>query len=120
MAHRWYSRAGRFRALASEFLRRGFYPEACFFAQQSAEFYLKGKLIEVTGARLYTHSILQLLTVLYQTLGRELSEELVRCAKYLTEQYIGSRYPDARMLEYDKDDAEQCIKCMEMIFTNVF
>lgn len=119
MAQRWYLRAERYKALASEFFHRGFYPEACFFAQQSAEFYLKGKLIEATGARLYTHSILQLLTTLYQTIGKELSEELARCAKYLTEQYIGSRYPDARMLEYDKDDAEQCIKCMEIILARV-
>lgn len=37
-------------------------------------------------------------------------------APNLTEQYIASRYPDARMLEYDRGDGEECIKCMEELF----
>ncbi|MGC8544158.1 MAG: HEPN domain-containing protein, partial [Vulcanisaeta sp.] len=35
------------------------------------------------------------------------------------EQYIGSRYPDVRMLDYDKDDAEDCLRCMEMVMNYV-
>lgn len=90
-----------------------------FFAQQAIELYLKGKLVELTGSRPYTYSILQLLSLLAQTLGVAVDVELARCAKYLTEQYIGARYPDARMLEHDRDDAEECIRCMTAIWGRV-
>ncbi|MEZ0319431.1 MAG: HEPN domain-containing protein [Pyrobaculum sp.] len=105
MGARWMARAERYRQLSEEFFNRGFYPEACFFAQQAAEFYLKGKLVELTGARPYTHSILHLLKLLAQAKEVQIDDALAKCAKYLTEQYIGSRYPDARMLDYDRDDA---------------
>lgn len=119
MASRWYSRSERMKALAREFLERGFYPESCFFAQQAVEFYLKGKLLELTGSRPYTHSILHLVQSLLRIRGGEAPGELIRCAKYLTEQYLGSRYPDARMLEHDREDAEECVRCMESILAHV-
>ncbi|MGC8582986.1 MAG: HEPN domain-containing protein [Thermoproteus sp.] len=119
MADRWLSRAERYRALAVEFLQRGYYPEACLFAQQAAEFLLKGRLIEAIGSRPYTRSVYHLVKLLYESLGRGLDAEVVRCAKYLTEQYVGSRYPDARMLEHDREDAEECIKCLEVVWNSV-
>ncbi|GAB6943478.1 HEPN domain-containing protein [Vulcanisaeta sp. JCM 14467] len=119
MASRWYARAERYRALSRDMLNRGFYPEACFFAQQATEFYLKGRLIELTGSRLYTHSIIALLNQVDSILNKPLNDEVIRCAKLLTEQYIGSRYPDARMLDYDRTDAEDCVKCMEMVMSYV-
>jgi len=90
-----------------------------FFAQQAAEFYLKGKLIELTGSRLYTHSIVALLNQVISILNKPLSNDIIKCAKLLAEQYIGSRYPDVRMLDYDKDDAEDCLRCMEMVMNYV-
>ncbi|WP_439959501.1 HEPN domain-containing protein [Vulcanisaeta thermophila] len=39
----------------------------------------------------------------------------IRCAKLLSEHYIGARYPNARLLDY----AEECIKCMELVFQHV-
>mgnify|MGYP001626454780 CR=1 FL=1 len=119
VAERWFRRGERYKALAYEFYQRGLYPEACFFAQQAAEFLLKGRLIEATGSRPYTHSIYHLVKMLFEALGAELGEGVARCAKYLTEQYIGSRYPDARMLDYDRWDAEQCIKCLEEVWRSV-
>ena len=100
-------------------VNRGFYSEACFFAHQAVEFYIKGRLIELTGSRPYTHSIVALLEQLLSILQRRPSDEVVRCAKLLTEQYIGSRYPDARMLDYDRGDAEECLRCMELVLSNV-
>jgi len=101
--------------LALELLQRGFYAETCFFAQQAAEFLLKARLIELTGSRPYTHSVLHLLELLARLLGREMGGDVVRCAKYLTEQYVASRYPDARLLDHDRADAEECIRCLELI-----
>ncbi|WP_243679055.1 HEPN domain-containing protein [Vulcanisaeta distributa] len=89
------------------------------FAQQAAEFYLKGKLIELTGSRLYTYSIVTLLNQVASILSKPINNDLIRCAKLLTKQYIGSRYPDARMIDYDKDDAEDCLRCMEMVMNYV-
>ena len=119
MASRWYARANRYRELSRDMLGRSYYPEACFFAQQAVEFYLKGRLIELTGSRLYTHSIVTLLRQVASVLNKPLSDDIIRCAKLLTEQYIGSRYPDARMLDYDRADAEDCVKCMEMVMNYV-
>lgn len=115
MATRWIERAKRYYGLAVEMLERGLYPEACFFAQQAVEFFLKGIAVDRTGARPYTYSILALL----RALGIDAGGEAFRCAKFLTEQYIASRYPDARMLEYDRDDGEECVKCMELLFRYV-
>ena len=119
MGTKWIARAERYRQLSEEFFHRGFYPEACFFAQQAADFYLKGRLVELAGIRPYTHSILHLLKLLAQVGGLQLDDAMVKCAKYLTEQYIGSRYPDARMLEYDREDAEECLRCMSAILGRV-
>ncbi|MGC9136365.1 HEPN domain-containing protein [Caldivirga sp.] len=119
MSSRWFNRAERYRELSRDMVNRGLYDEACFFAQQAVEFYIKGKLIELTGARPYTYSIVALLEQLLSILQRKPRGEVIKCAKTLTEQYISSRYPDARMLDYDRDDAEECIKCMELVLSNV-
>lgn len=93
MASRWYARAERYRTLSRDMLNRGFYPpRSMLFAQQAAEFYLKGKLIELTGSRLYTYSIVTLLNQVASILSKPINNDLIRCAKLLTKQYIGSRY----------------------------
>lgn len=119
MAQRWHDRAERYRSLSKEFAQRGFYPESCFFAHQAVEFLLKGRLIELSGSRPYTHSILALIRQLSSLMNKELSEDVTKCAKVLTEQYIESRYPDAKMLDYDRGDAEECVRCMELVFSYV-
>jgi len=82
-----------------------------FLCPAGRGFLLKGRLVEATGSRPYT-LYYHLVKMLFETSGAELEEGVARCAKYLTYQYIGSRYPDARMLDYDRDDAELCIKCL--------
>lgn len=68
----------------------------------------------MTGSRPYTRSVLHLLRSL-SLLGREPDENAAMCAKLLSEQHVGARYPDARLLEYDRDDAETCLKCLEAV-----
>ncbi len=41
---------------------------------------------------MYTHSIIALLNQVDSILNKPLNDEVIRCAKLLTEQYIGSRY----------------------------
>ncbi|WP_243665847.1 HEPN domain-containing protein [Vulcanisaeta sp. JCM 16159] len=54
-----------------------------FFAQQVVDFYLKGKLIELTGSRLYTHSIVTLLNQAISILNKPINNDLIKCAKLL-------------------------------------
>jgi len=37
----------------------------------------------------------------------------MKCAKELGEHYAQARYPDARVTEYEKEEAGRAIKCME-------
>jgi Uncharacterized conserved protein related to C-terminal domain of eukaryotic chaperone, SACSIN len=52
---------------------------ACFLAQQSAEFLLKGELIREVGARPLTHSLYEMAKRLAQVRAVELSEDVAKC-----------------------------------------
>jgi len=93
----WIRKALRFREYAEEDLRGGRYDSAAFFAQQAAEFLLKGVLIKLTGSRLLTHAVSELLA--YLALGRPVPEDVMRCAEALEMHCIQARYPDARLSE---------------------
>lgn len=119
MHTRWIKRAERYYELAHRMFELRYYPEACFYAQQCIEFLLKGLSIKYVGARPYTHDLLVMYSGLREYLGVDVDEGKLYCLKYLTEHYIGSRYPDARISEYDLDDARRCIECLEGLW-NVF
>jgi Uncharacterized conserved protein related to C-terminal domain of eukaryotic chaperone, SACSIN len=93
----WIRKALRFREYAEEDLRGGRYDSAAFFAQQAAEFLLKGVLIKLTGSRPLTHAVSELLA--YLALGRLVPEDVARCAEALEVHYIQARCPDARLSE---------------------
>lgn len=119
MHAKWIERAKRYYELAHSMFSQNYYPEACFYAQQCIEFLLEGLAIKYVGARPYTHDLLVIYNGLREHLNVVLDEEKLHRLKYLTEHYIGSRYPDARISEYDLDDAKRCIKCLEELW-NVF
>ena len=118
MYEKWLEKARRYMDLARKMYSEGYYSEACFFSQQAIEFLLKAYIIKYTGSRPYTHNIIMLLTMYIDLVGKEslLTSNVKECAKYLAEQYAQSRYPDARLTEYDVDDAEKCIRCMEEVY----
>ena len=95
----WIRKALRFREYAEEDLRSGRYDSAAFFAQQAAEFLLKGVLIKLTGSRPLTHAVSELLAYLAKALGRPVPEDVARCAEALETHYIQARCPDARLSE---------------------
>ena len=111
------SKAERYRSYALGSLERGEYDLACFLAQQSAEFALKAMLIREAGARPLTHSLLELAKALAKLRGVEVPGEVARCAKQLEEHYVQARYPDARVGPYEKWEAEECIKCLETLWS---
>lgn len=103
----WIRKALRFRDYAEEDLRSGRYDSAAFFAQQAAEFLLKGVLIKLTGSRPLTHAVSELLAYLAKTLEKPVPEDVMKCAEALETHYIQARYPDARLNEYRKWEAER-------------
>ena len=111
---RWFEKAERFRRAAYSELEAGRYDIACFMAQQAAELALKGCLIRLTGSRPYTHLLSELLEILFRVSG-ERDEGALACARVLEEHHLQARYPNARMKDYLRAEAEEAIRCMEAI-----
>jgi len=112
----WIEKAERYRSYAKRSFEDGAYDLACFLAQQSAEFFLEGVLIKEVGARPLTHSLYEMAKRLAQLRAVEFPEEAARCSKSLEEHYIQARYPDARLGPYERWEAEECLRCMEMLW----
>jgi HEPN domain-containing protein len=75
---RWVQKAEKYRSYAQRSLEEGGYDFACFLAQQSAEFLLKGVLIREAGARPLTHSLHEMARRLAQVRAVELSEDVAK------------------------------------------
>ncbi|MGC8582555.1 MAG: HEPN domain-containing protein [Thermoproteus sp.] len=117
MAHEiWARKAARYREYAKEDLANGRYDSAAFFAQQAAELLLKGVLIRLTGSRPLTHSVSELLSYLAKVLDKPVPEDVMRCAESLESHYVQARYPDARLNEYRRWEAEEAVRCMESVW----
>ena len=91
-AHRWLAQARSELAFAGVGLREGFYAQACFHCQQSAEMALKA-LHYLGGARLVVgHSLVELLATLVERYADLAS--LRGAAARLDQLYIPTRYPN--------------------------
>lgn len=91
-AERWLAQARSELAFARVGLREGFYAQACFHCQQSAEMALKA-LHYLGGARLVIgHSLVELLAPLVQT--HPTLASLRGAAARLDQLYIPTRYPN--------------------------
>ncbi len=112
-AERGFGKAQMYRDIALESIEKKRFDFAGFSAQQAVEFFLKGFLIELVGVRPYTHSLPELLAALNEA-GIESPPDVKDCVKSLAEHYIQARYPDARVTEYDHEEAIEAIKCMEV------
>ncbi|MEA2074807.1 MAG: HEPN domain-containing protein [Euryarchaeota archaeon] len=110
----WFEKSRSFKKNVENALKMELYDIACFSSQQAVELYLKGKIIAKSGSKPYTHSLVELLRII-EKLGYEVPEDVMKCAKELGEHYTQARYPDARITEYEKEDAEKAIRCMEEI-----
>jgi HEPN domain-containing protein len=112
----WVQKAEKYKSYAQRSLEEEAYDLACFLAQQSAEFLLKGVLIREVGARPLTHSLYEMARRLAQVRAVELSEDVAKCAKSLEEHYVQARYPDARLGPYERWEAEECLRCLETLW----
>ncbi len=115
----WFRKAERFREYAREDLANNRFDSAAFFAQQAIEVLLKGLLIKLIGTRPITYSTAELLQYLAKTLNAQPPSDVVRCAEALEVHYIQARYPDARINDYRRWEAEEAIRCMEVVWSYV-
>ena len=115
----WFSKAERFREYAREDLVNNRFDSASFFAQQAIEMLFKGLLIKLTGTRPITNFTAELLQYLAKTLNVQPPNDVVRCAEALEMHYIQARYPDARINDYRRWEAEEAIRCMEVVWNYV-
>lgn len=119
MAEPWLIKARRFRDYAKEDLVNGRFDTAAFFAQQAVELLLKGVLIKLTGSRPITHSVSELLNYLGKILNRDIPNNVMRCAESLEQHYVQARYPDARINDYRRWEAEEAVRCMDEVWSYV-
>ena len=80
---------------------------------------LKGLLIKLTETRPITHSTAELPQYLAKTLNAQPPSDVVRCAEALEVHYIQARYPDARINDYRHWEAEEAVRCMEVVWNHV-
>jgi len=121
----WYERARRDLDKGKDDLERGWYPEACFYAQQACEKILKAYL-RSKGVIARTHRIEGLL-LLASDRGLDAADLLEDKAglEELSDQYLAPRYPNfkgrtARKLQdYDKSFAESCLRMVMGIWSRV-
>ncbi len=109
---KWMEKAKRFLQVAKRDLDDGYYDFAALNSQQAAEFALKALLIKKTGFKPYTHSISELLDALSEVL--DVPDTLREC-EGLEEHYVQARYPDARLRDYRREEAEKAVDCAEVI-----
>ncbi len=114
----WKVKAERFRKAAESEFERGRYDVASFSAYQAVELYLKGLVIERTGSKPYTHLLTELLSILFELLGSR-DEKVMKCASSLEVHYLQARYPDSRLRDYTREEAEEALRCMEVILNFV-
>ncbi|MDK2465071.1 MAG: HEPN domain-containing protein [Candidatus Korarchaeota archaeon] len=112
LALSWLRKAKRFIEVAKRDLDGGYYDISAFNAQQAAEMSLKAVLIAKTGYKPLTHSITELLDALSELLD---VPDHIRSCSHIEEHYIQARYPDARLREYTREEAERAVRCGEAI-----
>ena len=110
----WFRQAKRKLDSARWDIQGGFYEDACFSAQQSAELAAKA-LLESQGRIGLGHSVYQLL----QTAGG-VPQDVLAAARLLDRYYIPTRYPNgfpagAPMDFYDQPTAEEAVRRAETI-----
>lgn len=112
LSEKWYEKAEAFSMEARDAANKERYDLSCFLVQQACEMILKGFCIRTLGVRPYTYSLSELLEIAF---GKQVPEEVSRCAKELEEHYLQARYPDARLMGYSREEAPSALRCMEVI-----
>ena len=120
-ATRWILQAENDLAFAQLGLREGYYSQACFLSQQSAEKALKSVAYGRGDRFVVGHSLQELLNGLVSTYGE--MESLREAACRLDQYYVATRYPDALpgglpFETYSRGQAEEAVEMASEIVTS--
>ena len=120
-ATRWILQAENDLAFAQLGLREGYYSQACFLSQQSAEKALKSVAYGRGDRFVIGHSLQELLNGLVST-HRDL-ESLREAVCRLDQYYVATRYPDALpgglpFETYTRSQAEEAVEMASEIVTS--
>lgn len=96
-----------------------FYEWACFSAQQAAEKAAKA-VFQKLGGTAWGHSVVDLLRMLDEQEGHDVSDDILDAALELDKAYIPTRYPDAHQSgtprsRYTKQEATRLVAHAEHI-----
>ena len=82
----WETKAQRFYRNALLSFENSIYDIACFSAHQAVELLLKGIIVEKTGSKPFTHSLVELGRIL-EDVGLRLTDTVKRCLRELSKHY---------------------------------
>ena len=108
---RWREAAEYAREAADVQMRAGLHSWACFLAEQTVQFAVKG-LLHGVGRGVRGHDLIELGGRMEESLALELPPELWAALKRLSRHYIATRYPDTHAAgsppgHYGSEDALQ-------------
>ncbi len=122
-ALRWLDQAEHNLEVAKNNFKAGFYSDACFMAEQSAQIALKSFIIYHKKRYIWEHSIQELARICSQY-NKEF-ERLIEIGKILDRYYIPTRYPNALAppavpyKSYTEEDAKNALDLAEQILKKV-
>ena len=114
MGENWFKKSENFQKTAQNCFKNQLYDVTCFAVQQTVELYMKGLIIERIGHKPFTHKLEELIDEL-KLLKIEIPENIIEDIISIEEFYIQSRYPDSRMRDFSKHEAESALEKMERI-----
>jgi HEPN domain-containing protein len=114
---RWLRKAEENLRVAEVTLKEDLYAYSCFHAQQAAELALKALIILRKGYQPFTHLLTELAAEVSDDASLRLpsAEEL----RWLQEQYVQSRYPNARLSEYTREEAVKAVEVARRVINEV-
>ena len=124
---RWHEAALHDLELAELLAERGFYSDACFYAQQTAEKALKA-FLRARGLSPWGHRVEELLRAAAEEgldVADLLSPDRIGQVKSLSDQYLAPRYPDfrermgLRLEDYTRERAQTLIELAREVLRRV-
>lgn len=114
---RWLRKAEENLRVAEVTLKEDLYAYSCFHAQQAAELALKALTILRKGYQPFTHLLTELASEVSDAASLRLpsAEEL----RWLQEHYVQSRYPNARLSEYTREEAVKAVEVARRVVDEV-
>jgi len=114
---RWLRKAEENLRLAEAALREDLFAFSCFHSQQASELALKALIILLKGYLPFTHLLTELAAELSEVEALKLPS--IDDLRWLQEHYLQSRYPNARLSDYTREEAVKAVEMGRRILNEV-